>query len=125
MLALLAPQWSRGQVVADSCLDEVTTVGMRRDKSLTTAAPTFRLDSASLRRMGITDITGALRHVAGIHLRDYGGAGGLKTVNVQTKPFTEIRKKSTKLLKTRATLKRLKLLLKRKLRHRKKAEILL
>ena len=83
MLALLAPQWSRGQVLADSCLDEVTTVGMRRDKSLTTAAPTFCLDSASLRRMGITDITGALRHVAGIHLRDYGGAGGLKTVNVR------------------------------------------
>ena len=83
LLTLFAPQRSKGQALADSCLNEATAIGMRRDMTLTTAAPTFRLDSASLRRMGITDITGALRHIAGIHLRDYGGAGGLKTVNVR------------------------------------------
>lgn len=47
------------------------------------SVPVQMLDSASFLRMGIHDVTGALKHVAGITVRDYGGAGGMKTVSVR------------------------------------------
>ena len=72
-----------GQVVSDSLLPEAVTVGMKRDITLRTSVPVYRLDSTLLRRTGSTDITSALRHLAGVNLRDYGGAGGLKTVSVR------------------------------------------
>ena len=72
-----------GQAVSDSLLPEAVTVGMKRDITLRTSVPVFRLDSTLLRRTGSTDITSALRHLAGVNLRDYGGAGGLKTVSVR------------------------------------------
>lgn len=72
-----------GQTVSEALLDEVVTVGQRLDPQLRASTPTFRLDSLALRRSGATDMTTALRHIAGIHLRDYGGAGGMKTVSVR------------------------------------------
>ncbi len=51
--------------------------------SLTAVTPVQRLDSLSLLRRGVTDIGAALRRMSGINLRDYGGAGGLKTVSVR------------------------------------------
>ena len=72
-----------GQTYSDNNLDEVQAVGQRLDPALRASVPTFRLDSTALRRSGATDMTSALRHVAGIHLRDYGGAGGMKTVSVR------------------------------------------
>jgi len=47
------------------------------------AVPAQMLDTTALRRLGITDTGDALRRLAGINLRDYGGAGGLKTVSVR------------------------------------------
>ena len=47
------------------------------------AMPRQWLDSAALRRRGVTDMGDALRRLPGINLRDYGGAGGLKTVSVR------------------------------------------
>ena len=44
------------------------------------AVPTQQFDTTTLRRLGITDMGDALRRMAGVNLRDYGGAGGLKTV---------------------------------------------
>ena len=72
-----------GQALPDTLLQEAITVGLKRDATLRTSVPVFRLDSTALRRSGATDITTALRHLAGVNLRDYGGAGGLKTVSVR------------------------------------------
>lgn len=85
MLVLLSvPSLSvMGQEFSDSVLHEAVAVGMKRDATLRTSVPVFRLDSTALRRTGSTDITSALRHLAGVNLRDYGGAGGLKTVSVR------------------------------------------
>lgn len=47
------------------------------------AVPTQQFDTTTLRRLGITDMGDALRRMAGVSLRDYGGAGGLKTVSVR------------------------------------------
>ena len=83
LLASGAILTTSAQAVSDTLLPEALTVGFRRDASLQSSTPTFRMDTTSLRRSGATDITSALRHLAGVNLRDYGGAGGLKTVSVR------------------------------------------
>lgn len=47
------------------------------------AVMTQRISKESMRLRGITGTGDALRRLAGVNLRDYGGAGGLKTVSVR------------------------------------------
>lgn len=47
------------------------------------AIATQTMDTATFQRLGITGMSDALRRMAGVNLRDYGGAGGLKTVSVR------------------------------------------
>lgn len=64
-------------------LGVATVVALRPAAALHSAAPVQRLDTTAMRRRGITDIGDALRRFAGVNLRDYGGAGGLKSVSVR------------------------------------------
>lgn len=41
------------------------------------------IDASRIKDAGITDISDAMRRMAGVNLRDYGGAGGMKTVSVR------------------------------------------
>lgn len=54
-----------------------------RVSAATAATPYFRLDTAALRHRAISTMTDALRSLPGVQLRDYGGAGGLKTISVR------------------------------------------
>ncbi len=45
--------------------------------------PAYRLKSGDFRRLNVVDMTSALRRLPGVTLRDYGGAGGMKTVSVR------------------------------------------
>ena len=67
----------------DRHLSSAEVLGVRADASVASAAPVQKLDTASIRRMGVTSTADALRRFAGVNLRDYGGAGGLKTVSVR------------------------------------------
>lgn len=60
---------------------EVTATRMLQ--GISTATPVQRIGHDDLRRRGITDTGDAFRRLAGVNLRDYGGAGGLKTVSVR------------------------------------------
>lgn len=60
---------------------EVVARGVRPEAEA--AAPVQRISVQSVRRMGVTDTGDALRRMAGTLVRDYGGAGGLKTVSVR------------------------------------------
>lgn len=82
-LLLLAVVAASGSVLPDSVLSEVQTVALRRSSSWQSAAPCLRLDSAALARSGTTSLSQVLRRLPGVILRDYGGAGGLKTVSVR------------------------------------------
>ena len=55
----------------------------RLQPGMATGNPVLRLDTALFTRRGITDLADALHRLAGVNLRDYGGAGGLKTVSVR------------------------------------------
>lgn len=50
---------------------------------LDASAPLRMLGLTDYLRLGVTDIADALNRLAGVTLRDYGGAGGMKTVSVR------------------------------------------
>ena len=47
------------------------------------SVPVQRIDRERMLRLGIHSMTDALNHMAGLTVRDYGGAGGMKTVSVR------------------------------------------
>lgn len=64
----------------DRCLDTVNVAAAR--KAETTAVQ--GLSRSVLKRRGATDLTDAVRRFSGVNIRDYGGAGGLKTLSVHS-----------------------------------------
>lgn len=60
---------------------EARAVTVRRE--VKSGAPTWTLDSAALQTRGVVTTADALRRLPSVNLRDYGGAGGLKTVSVR------------------------------------------
>lgn len=53
------------------------------NKGLTSTVTRHRIGNEDLNRLGIVTLSDALNRMPGITLRDYGGAGGLKTVSVR------------------------------------------
>lgn len=64
-------------------LDGVEVTSSRAAKTLTSSAPLHSLDADRMKVTGVTDISDAMHRLPGVTLRDYGGAGGLKTVSVR------------------------------------------
>jgi len=64
-------------------LPELQIKDRRDSKAVTSTIPFQKIDAEKIKTSGITDISDALRRMAGINLRDYGGAGGLKTASVR------------------------------------------
>lgn len=64
-------------------LKEFEVVSARVRKEVTSTAPTYNLSSEQMKTIGVTDLTDALHRLPGLNIRDYGGAGGLKTVSVR------------------------------------------
>lgn len=66
-----------------SSIEEIIVYGDRNVRDYRSTAPVFSISQGSLERLGVTDISSALSRLPGITLKDYGGAGGLKTVSVR------------------------------------------
>lgn len=64
-------------------LREVTITKDRHQRALQSTAPMHVLDRRDMLVQGVTDMADALHRLPGITLRDYGGAGGMKTVSVR------------------------------------------
>ena len=64
-------------------LQEVTVTESRRQHEVTSTAPLHILDREEMLTLGVTDVADALHRIPGVTLRDYGGAGGMKTVSVR------------------------------------------
>ena len=64
-------------------LDGVEVTARRMDRAVGASVPTQTLTRDDMRRLGVVSLTGALAHIAGVTVRDYGGAGGMKTVAVR------------------------------------------
>ena len=64
-------------------LERVDVVATRHADAVRASIPVQQIDRNDMVRMGIHSMTDALKHMAGISVRDYGGAGGMKTVSVR------------------------------------------
>lgn len=64
-------------------LDEVQVIAHSIKDDVTSTAPLFRIDDERMKALGVTDLTDALHRMPGLNIRDYGGAGGVKTVSVR------------------------------------------
>lgn len=76
-----APQSEPDTVVTS--LREVEVRENRLEKKIVSSTPFQRIDADIISNSGVTDISDAMRRLAGVNLRDYGGAGGMKTVSVR------------------------------------------
>lgn len=67
----------------ETTLEETVVTAYKTDNNLSSSTPVFKIDESQILRKGITDISDAIHRLPGVTLRDYGGAGGLKTVSVR------------------------------------------
>ncbi len=62
----------------------ITATRSSDDADLQSIIPPQQLDGENLARLSSLSVADALRHFAGVQVKDYGGIGGLKTVNVRS-----------------------------------------
>ena len=65
-------------------LRDVVVVGSSRPQATRQAAPLQVIDSKSIKRLGIQELSEAARLFSGVTVKDYGGIGGLKTVSIRS-----------------------------------------
>ena len=75
-------QEAMAAAVADTveALPTVEVTALRRGETI----PAQRLGGQELERLGSHSVADALRYFSGLQLKDYGGVGGLKTVNIRS-----------------------------------------
>lgn len=64
-------------------LDAIEVTAQQPPASLHTATPTQVVDATTIERMGAVQLSDAVRQMAGVVLKDYGGVGGMKTVSAR------------------------------------------
>lgn len=64
-------------------LDEVDISSQQPPPTLRTVAPTQVLDAVDIENQGALQLSDAVRQMAGVTLKDYGGVGGMKTVSAR------------------------------------------
>ena len=64
-----------------STIDEVTVTAPRVRRDI---IPVQSLGGEALQRLSVHSVADAIRYFAGVQIKDYGGIGGLKTVNVRS-----------------------------------------
>ena len=85
-LLLLSLYAIEGMAQVDSVihtLQRVDVVAVRHTDAVRATVPVQHIDRDAMTRMGMYSMTDALKHMAGLSVRDYGGAGGMKTVSVR------------------------------------------
>lgn len=83
LLSLLPAYGAMPDSTIQSTIDEVTVIGDSPATSPTTqTSQTIRTETTA--RLGVSDVSDAIRRMAGADIRDYGGIGGLKTISVRS-----------------------------------------
>ena len=67
----------------DSIVYDLPRVDVVGESDAASAVPVQRIGRDRMVRLGVHSLSDALRHFAGTTVRDYGGAGGMKTVSVR------------------------------------------
>lgn len=64
-------------------LEQVEISSQRTPSTLRTAVPTQVIDAEKIENQGLLQLSDAVRQMAGVSLKDYGGIGGIKTVSAR------------------------------------------
>ena len=64
-------------------LKEVEVKALYNNHGIKSSTPVQIISAERMQKLGIGSMAEALRHISGITVRDYGGAGGMKTVSVR------------------------------------------
>ncbi len=64
-------------------LEEIEISVQRTPSEMRTVAPTQVLDAEQLEHAGVLQLSDAIKQMAGVTLKDYGGVGGIKTVSAR------------------------------------------
>ncbi len=75
--------WAQQDSLCPHQLAGVEVVETRARRNLTSPVPLHAFSSSDMLKLGVTGITDALGRMPGVTVRDYGGAGGMKTVSVR------------------------------------------
>ncbi len=62
-------------------LDEVQVTAKRSTEAI---IPVQKLDGAKLQQLSVQSVADALRYFSGVQVKDYGGVGGIKTVDIRS-----------------------------------------
>lgn len=62
-------------------IDTVIVIGSRQPEKI---IPAQVLDGTALQRLSVHSVADAIRYFSGVQIKDYGGIGGLKTINVRS-----------------------------------------
>ncbi len=73
--------WGESADSISKHINEVVVLAKRTDKTI---IPVQSLGEKELQRLSVHSVADALRYFSGVQLKDYGGIGGLKTVNVRS-----------------------------------------
>jgi len=71
-------------VVQRDSIQEVVVTGMRPVYNLSSPAPVQVMRGRALERLNCQSVADAVRYFAGVQMKDYGGIGGLKTVDIRS-----------------------------------------
>ena len=85
-LLLLCPLGAIAQTIESDTtqtIEEVVVNGFRISGNVLASSPVQTLSHADMERLGIRDMGDALKRFAGVQVKDYGGVGGMKTVNIR------------------------------------------
>lgn len=85
---IFVPVAAVGQHVVDTtafhALSGVEVVGKTRPSVTREGTPLQVMDRAGIERLGVNDLSEAVKRFSGVTVQDYGGIGGLKTVSVRS-----------------------------------------
>lgn len=90
VLTCMVYTWTYAQPVKNDTIDnsyqlqDIVVTENKKKNEVTSTAPLYIISNKNLNATGITDIADALNRLPGITIRDYGGAGGMKTVSVRS-----------------------------------------
>ncbi len=83
LLPALACHGQKDSITTSYDIKGVEVRAVRGADDVSSMAPLYSLDASDFSRLNISDVTSAIRRLPGVTLRDYGGAGGMKTISVR------------------------------------------
>ena len=84
IICLCAALCGRAAEVADTTATELREVVVTATRPPVEVIPVQRLGGEELQRLNSQSVADALRYFSGVQVKDYGGVGGIKTVNIRS-----------------------------------------